>query len=860
MRPKLLLCNKKRSKCLQYSHSNINLTVLPIDAVRREVDSALAKHTCVVLEASPGAGKTTRVPLWALESPWVAGREIWMLSPRRLAVRLAATRLAESLNEEIGQTVGYQFRFESKIGPKTRLRLMTEGMFLHLYRQDPTLSNVALVILDEFHERHLAADIALAMLRMRQQSNNSELRIMIMSATLQTQSLIQFLPEAKLVNCPMPIHPLRLEYRPGNKEKKLCENILAVVSEALANSAGDILIFLPGQKEIKDAYELIVNNSKISSQNIIVMPLYADMTKSEQADVFASHQQRKIVISTNVAESSITLPGVRIVIDSGLQRISDESSQLGFTTLRIRSCPKSSCIQRAGRAAREAPGICYRLYSESDFHGRPAFDRPEILRRELSETLLQLLALNFDMANMPWFDRPHTQSLERANRLLLELGALEISEGKSVITELGRKMILVNLPVRLSHLWVKTKEDKKLFYAAALLVAMLSDERGDQRGDEKDDLESQWHLVWKKNGLLSRESSNMLQRLCPKDRSPYMENEAKEIWHALLPHLLAAFPDRVAKRVQGNKILLGFGEQAQLQSHWPESELFFLCVGLDETDRGTHRFIFASKIVLLNLDLLLNHPKLEEQSNLSINIEQERLEELSGLYLGKIALLEERRVPRGDDHKAEKFWQLVLKNHPQWLNNIFGDDWWAGLWVRQQLILKYYPDQKWPQLPDATDVIGLAKLLSATFPGAVEIKECLNKNARQIFLQIWLNEFSNIWQKYVPETIAIPGKRDVMIQYRQGLDPMIESRMQDFFSMPEGPSILDGSLPLVISFLAPNYRSVQTTQDLKGFWQRHYPALKKELSRRYPRHFWPNNPLEAPPKDPNRPLKHGPKK
>ncbi len=700
---------------------------LPIDTVLQQIVESLQKSPNLVLEAPPGAGKTTRVPaaLLALEG------EVLVLEPRRLAARMAARRVAEELGERIGETVGYQVRFEEISGPKTRLRFLTEGVLTRRLLKDRELRGVGTVILDEFHERHLDGDLALALLRRLQKQKRPDLRIVVMSATLDAAPIAEAL-EAPIIRSEGKLYPLDIHYRPGSVESGL----------EWMKADGDVLVFLPGAREIRDTMR--ETEGILRKRGMIGLPLYGDLSPEEQDRAVMPASQPKVIFSTNVAESSLTIEGVRAVIDSGTARVAMDDPWTGLPSLKVTKISQASAIQRAGRAARTAPGQVIRLYSLDDYHRRPAQDQPEILRRELSQLLLALQSMKIDPEELDWIDTPASNALDSARNLL---GMLKADE----------KLIRYPVHPRLARLIEDAGRE-----GARQAAHLLRDERINKLSSAKGSVDAPLAL-------------------------------------------LRAFPDRVAKRLRDDEFLLATGGSAkgrEIHADW--------IVVLDIENR------FIRNWSGIEPDWLLDEfpDRITEREILDWNRQAERVDAVRRLEFERLAIIEERSAPQDA----------------------------SGLLTEKALEAG---------IERFTDVEELAQIRArAEFAGEpITDEELKNAFQQHCFGARSFQEISGfsaailrpqIDQKS-PRTLRLPSGRNAKITYISGQPPFVASRMQDFFGMRETPRI--NGQPLVVHLLAPSQRPVQITQDLAGFWERHYPSIRKELMRKYPRHKWPEDPF-----------------
>jgi len=741
---------------------------LPIDALLPAIVEASGN---LVIEAPPGAGKTTRVPPALLDRE---RGEILVLEPRRLAARLAARRVASELGERVGETIGYQVRFEDVSGPRTRLRFLTEGVLTRRLLSDPTLDGVSTVILDEFHERHLDADLALALLR-RLQSK----RLIVMSATLDAGPVAKYLGGCPVLRSEGKLYDLEIEYTPHSPAP--LEEQVALALERLSSPArkggGDVLVFLPGAAEIRRAARAI--EPLASRLGLLVMPLHGDLSPAEQDRAVSPADRPKVILSTNVAESSVTIEGVTAVIDSGLARVAADSPWTGLPSVEVRRISQASATQRAGRAGRTAPGRVIRLYSAEDFHRRPAADVPEILRRELSQLVLQLRAMK--IGDLEWLDRPPEAAFAAANALLDRLGVTP-------------EMAELPLPPRLAKLVLEAKRRGVPEKGCAVAAVLSAGERG------KSDLlalaESDWQPP-------TQRIFDQLRKKIP----------GRDVWNAgdtaILQSILAAFPDRVARHRRDGEILLSAGGSAR----FPNCRWEFL-VAVDIEERREHGVPLVRLAAPIEPEWLLE--RASERVSLEWNRAAERVEQVTALVYDQL-VIEETHAPATPGEEASRL--LAQKALEAGIGRFADRDAveqvrsraaFGGITIDVDAVLA-------AQCEGRTSFAELEKadLLNAIRPGHI--------------------------QQAAPERIRLPGGREVKVHYEPGKPPWIESRLQDFFGMRESPRI--GGAPVVVHLLAPNHRPVQVTSDLAGFWERLYPQVRKELSRRYPKHKWPEKPV-----------------
>ncbi len=741
---------------------------LPIDAL---LPAIVAASGHLVIEAPPGAGKTTRVP------PALLNRErgdILVLEPRRLAARLAARRVASELGERVSETVGYQVRFEDVSGPRTRLRFLTEGVLTRRLLSDPMLAGVSTVILDEFHERHLDTDLALALLR-RLQSK----RLIVMSATLDAGPVAKYLGGCPVLRSEGKLYDLAIEYTPHSPTP--LEEQVATALERLSSPArkggGDVLVFLPGAAEIRRAARAI--EPLASRLGLLVVPLHGDLSPAEQDRAVSPADRPKVILSTNVAESSVTIEGVTAVIDSGLARVAADSPWTGLPSVELRRISQASATQRAGRAGRTAPGRVIRLYSAEDFHRRPAADVPEILRRELSQLVLQLRAMK--IAQLDWLDQPPEAAFAAANALLDRLGVTP-------------EMAELPLPPRLAKLVIEAKRRGVPEKGCAVAAVLSAGERG--KSDLLALVESDWQP----------QTQRIFDQLRKKISGRDVRNTGDA---AILQSILAAFPDRVARHRRDGELLLSGGGSAR----FPNCRWEFL-VAVDIEERREHGVPLVRLAAPIEPEWLLE--RAAELVSLEWNRTAERVEQVTALVYDQL-VIEETRAPAAPSQEA------------------------SGLLAQKALeagVGRFADRDAVEQLRSRAAFGGITidveAMLVAQCEGRTSFAEL---EAADILAAIRPSHLSHA----APERMKLPGGREVKVHYEPGKPPWIESRLQDFFGMRESPRI--GGAPVVVHLLAPNHRPVQVTSDLAGFWERLYPQVRKELSRRYPKHKWPEKPV-----------------
>lgn len=798
---------------------------LPIDPLIPDILRRLREWPNLIIEAPPGAGKTTRVPPALLD---LDAGDVLVLEPRRIAARMAARRVASERGEHLGVAVGYQVRFESVCGPETRLRFLTEGVLTRRLLSDPELAGVGAVVLDEFHERHLEGDLALALLRRLQTTYRPDLHIIVMSATLDTAPISRFLGNCPVMRSEGRLYPLDIRYTPQSADR-LEGQVAAAVERLIGESAdGDILVFLPGAAEIRRCARAAA--ALAERGRLAIVPLHGDLSPEDQDRAVLPGECRKIILSTNVAESSITVEGVTVVIDSGLARIASDSPWTGLPALKITRISKASANQRAGRAGRLRPGRVVRLYPESDFARRIDAEAPEISRRELSQLYLDLLAMGISHPReLQWLNAPPEVALEAAAQLLRNLGAMNAGD---TFTETGRGMAHLPLHPRLARLVVEA-ERRGCGEDGCAMAALLS--AGERLPAEPpspsgpSDLLALLDARW--SSRTRRLADQILRLVKPRRKSGAGDD-------ALLVSILTAFPDRVVRRRSGDELLLAAGGSARLA---PSSVVrnSDLLVAVDIEERYEHGLPLVRLASAVRPEWLFDfYPeKIRERSLVEWNRVEERVEAVSALLFDQIVieesrsgnpdpeeayrLLGERAVEAGASRFADTAEIESFLNRVAFASRHIGGPEFEEEDVRNALRGLCRGLRSFRELAAAAGSGGLLRALRSRL------------TAEQVRL---LDEVA-------PERIRLPTGRRVRVHYERDKPPWIASRLQDFFGMRESPRIARGAVPLVLHLLAPNQRPVQTTTDLAGFWQRLYPQVRRELRRRYPKHPWPENPL-----------------
>lgn len=790
---------------------------LPIEPLLPAIAEHLRNERNLVIEAPPGAGKTTRVPAALLDS---MDGEILVLEPRRIAARMAARFVAAERGERVGETVGYQVRFEEAAGPRTRLRFLTEGVLTRRLLGDRTLRRAGCVVLDEFHERHLEGDLALALLRRLQQSERPDLRLVVMSATLDAGPIAAYLGGARVMRSEGRQYPLEIEYTPHSAAA--VEAQVAAALERLAGSAGTtghVLVFLPGAAEIRRAQAACAGTARRRGWR--VLPLHGDQSAEEQDLAVAPSAEPKIILATNVAESSITIEGVAAVIDSGLARVAGHSPWNGLPTLQVARISQASANQRAGRAGRTGPGRVVRLYPREDFVRRPAHEMPEIARADLTPAVLLLYAMGTGFAELEWLDAPPAAAVEQATSLLHQLDAFGPA---------GKEMARYPLHPRLARMIVEG-ERRGVAEDACTVAALLSaGERlpVEARHATRSDLLALMEARWEPR---TEQTVRQVRRIVNPPRQVRRDEEA------LLISVLAAFPDRVARRRQGSELLLAEGGAAELAASSTVSAAPFL-VAVDAEDRSDRKLPLVRLASAIEPEWLLDlfPGRVREVSRVEWNRAAGRVEQFEALMFGQIAIEESRGT--ADSEAAAAL--LAEKALEAGIERFADGEELAALQARMQFAAQHGAGSEWPEpaaaLRDlAAGLKSFAELETAAREGG--LLRALERRMKPAMRRA-IDEIA-------PERIRLPGGRQVRVHYEPNQPPWIASRLQDFFGMRQTPAVARGTVPVVVRLLAPNQRPVQMTTDLAGFWQRLYPQVRRELARRYPKHKWPEDPMKA---------------
>jgi len=799
----------------------IALPDLPITALVPAISAALDAVPSLVLQAPPGAGKTTIVPLSLLDAPWRNGGKILMLEPRRLATRAAARRMASLLTEPVGETVGYRVRLERKIGPATRIEVITDGIFTRMIQDDPALDGIAAVIFDEFHERRLETDLGLALALETQEALRPDLRLIVMSATLDAAPVAALMGNAEILTASGRIFPVERRHRPAPATGRLADSVVETILDAL-DSPGDILVFLPGGAEIRRVDRLL--GDRIRAPNVRVWPLYGDLDPAAQDRALAPAPagERKIVLSTSIAETSLTIEGVTQVIDAGQTRRSRYDPRTGMTRLETVPVSQATAEQRAGRAGRTAPGIAWRLWPEAAHKALVQFPTPEIALADAADLALELAAWGIDdPAKLRLLDPPPDSAFATARRLLLSFGALD-EAGR--LTPHGRAMAKLGLPPRLAHMVRAASPEHG---ALAVAIAAVLTEPDEARGP---DLRARLER-------LSGRQTEIAKRLA---------RQAGIGWRPLEPSqagsvLALAYPDRIAQRRGGGKFRLASGQGAWLTETDPLAASDFLAVADLDGQMPDSRIWLAAPVAEADLvSLFGDRIKTEDavwyEPDTS-SVQAKRRRKLGALVLSDTVLT--APDPAAVTHALLDWIRREGLDVLAWSP--------AARQLQARVACLARLEGNWPSLDDASLLASLDEWLTPAIVGKRSLAEL-----HRIDLAATLGEMLDWAQqrrldRLAPTHLIVPSGSRIAIDYNSGDQPVLAVKLQELFGLTEHPTIAEGRIRLVLHLLSPAQRPIQVTSDLAGFWTGSYKAVRADLRGRYPKHPWPEDPLTAPP-------------
>jgi ATP-dependent RNA helicase HrpB len=805
---------------------------LPIDDALPDLAGALAGNNAAVLVAPPGAGKTTRVPLVLLDEPWAKGKKILVLEPRRLAARAAAARMASTLGEQVGDTVGLRVRFESKVTKRTRIEVVTEGVFTRLILDDPSLESIAAVLFDEFHERSLDADLGLALARDAQQGLRQDLRLLVMSATLDGARVAALLGNAPVVESEGRAFPVETRYLGRDPRTPIERQVADAVERALSAETGSLLVFLPGAGEIRRSETLL--KERVTATNIDIVALYGALDAREQDRAISPSPagRRKAVLATSIAETSLTIEGVRVVIDSGLSRVPRYEPDVGLTRLETVRVSRAAADQRRGRAGRTERGVCYRLWDEPQTGALEPYTRPEILSADLSSFLLDLAQWGAaDPGKLAFLDAPPQGALGEARTLLTELGAVD-SAGR--ITEEGRTLRALPLPPRLARMVTDAAAEGAGVLAAS--IAAILTERG--LGGDDVDLGHRLDNLRRDRSRRAEDARAMVTRW-----AEIADGKRGNAEHSPGSLLALAYPDRIAKNRGGGggTFLLANGRGGTVDPASVLAREPFLVVAELTGAAAAGRIVLAAAMALADIESRFAD-QIENREAITFDTASASLRARRSRRLGALILAEQAKPVAPDANNArllaEGIAGLGISKLP-WSK--------AQLQFRNRVnFLRRAEGDEWPDLSDETLARMAAEWLAPFLVGKTALSQIGADDLAAALDTLLPWNLRRRLDAEAPTHFSAPSGSHVPIDYEAEEGPKLSIRVQELFGLAVHPAIAAGRVPLVIELLSPAHRPVQVTRDLPGFWRGSYKDVRTDLRGRYPKHPWPEDPLTAP--------------
>jgi ATP-dependent helicase HrpB len=821
-------------------------TDLPILEIIPELKAKLESSPVIILQAPPGAGKSTVLPIELLDEKWLSGKKILMLEPRRLAARSVANRMADLLNEDIAETVGYRIRFENRCGKNTRIEVVTEGILTRMLQHDNALEQTGLVIFDEFHERSLNADLALALCLQVQQVLRNDLRILIMSATLEGAKLSALLNNAPILTSEGRQFPVAIKYIGLDEKEYLPQRMARAIKMALREQQGDILAFFPGAGEIQRTQQLLEDEGL----SVSIYPLYGDLSMQKQQEAITPHPQgkRKVVLATSIAETSLTIEGITIIVDSGFSRVPVFDARSGLTRLETVKVTKDAADQRAGRAGRLGPGVCYRLWSEgSHIHLNPN-RKPEILEADLAPLMLELYEWGIQNINeLLWINLPPPGNVSQAKELLRELGA--VNEHK--ITPRGKEMLQMPTHPRIAHLLIESKhwqnkDPETNFTCLAADIAALLEERDPLQKDSGTDLALRIEALrkWRSKEFVNADKRVLerIERLSLSWRKlikAETDNTAPD-HYAVGKLLAAAYPERVAKRIDkkslryrlSNGRIIKMSEQDLLHQ-----EEYLAIAQLDAGSAEGKVFSAAALDPASLKDLAI------EKQIVSWDKEREMITAAIEKSVGGIVLESKPLTKISEQLRITVICKVIREQGLKMLNR---DESLEMLQSRILSLRKWRPEENWPDVSDDHLLDTLEEWLSPYLINIYKASELQKLDMNQIIRSMLPWELSQKLDVLAPAAIEVPTGSMIRLKYfKDGSKIEMAVRLQEVFGLFETPSVNEGRNKVLMQLLSPGYKPVQVTQDLNSFWNRTYFEVRKDLLSRYPKHHWPLDPLTA---------------
>jgi len=811
----------------------------PVLEIIPSLKHALRSFPVVILQAPPGAGKSTVLPLQLLDEPWLEKKKMIMLEPRRLATRSVALRLAEELGEEPGVTTGYRVRFESVVSSRTRIEVVTEGILTRMIQTDSSLEGVGLVIFDEFHERSLQADLALALCYQAQQLLRDDLRILIMSATLDGEKIASLFNQAPIITSTGKQFPVQQLYVAADKDVHITKSVARVIRKALREQKGDMLVFLPGAGEIQRVQSLL-EEENVSAQ---VVPLYGDLPFKKQQEAILPHPQgqRKIVLATSIAETSLTIEGITTVIDSGYARVPRFDPRSGLTRLETVKVTKDAADQRAGRAGRLGPGVCYRLWSEGTHHQLQPSRQPEIMEADLASLLLELANWGIkNLDDLTWITIPPEGAVKQARELLHSLEALE----NNTITAKGKEMLRLPTHPRLAHMLLSVSKPEEV--CLAIDIASLLEERDPLQKDSGADLSMRVEVLrkWRSSERVSadRNTLDRIERLATSWRKIFkLPVENANPADSVVGRLIAeAYPERIARQQekQSARYKLANGRVVRLPDHDPLTREAWLAVAQLDAGSGEGKIFLAAP---LHEEDLLHRAK--EREVVKWDSERGMITANKEKHIGNVVLSSKPLSKIPDGQRIKILCDLV---HDEGLKLLGWEEAQRAWQARVLSIRAWRPDEDWPDVSDEHLLNTTEEWLAPYLTHVTKRLDFQRLELSPIVSGLISWEQNAKLDKLAPARLQVPSGSFIKLNYAMdGRPPVMEVRLQEMFGLLETPAINEGRTKILLHLLSPGYKPVQVTQDLKSFWQTTYHEVRKELRMRYPRHHWPEDPWTA---------------
>ena len=809
---------------------------LPIIDIIPDVKEKLLQHSILILQAPPGAGKSTLLPIQLIQEPWLGNKKIILLEPRRLATRSVANRMADLLHEAIGETIGYRIRFENCVSRKTKIEVVTEGILTRMLQQDNALENVGLIIFDEFHERSLHADLALVLCRQVQQILRADLKILIMSATMDVNHLSQLLNNAPIVSCEGRQYPVHIHYSSIDSKEPIPIFTAKAIKKAIVEQEGDVLVFLPGTGEIKRVQQLLEDDHVTAS----IYPLFGDLSMQKQQEAILPDPdgKRKIVLATSIAETSLTIEGILIVIDCGYVRLPRFEYGIGLSRLETQRITKDTADQRAGRAGRLGPGYCYRLWTKETQQYLKENRKPEITDADLTPLMLELFAWGVKNINdLLWITSPSPTAIQYAVDLLEQLGAVE----NNVITKRGKEMVQLPTHPRMAHMLIEAND-----LCLAIDIAALLDERDVLEQEAGADfvlrIEAlrRWRNRENKNSNYNR--LGQIEKQAASLRSIFkveVDNKFPET-HAVGKLIAAAYPERIAKQINknSNRYRLANGRMAQILSHDSLAKEEWLAIAHMDAKNNEGKIFLAAPLAVKDIIHLA-----KERNKIEWNNEMGKIEAMKEKYIENITVSHAPLEKISDEESVRILCHVIREYGLKILN------WNETIiqWQARVTSLKLWrPNEDWPDVSDQKLLETLEEWLAPYLIGKRKRAELFALDVENSVTNCMTWDLNQQLEKLAPAQLKVPSGSMIVLKYfMDGSTPEMPVRLQEVFGLFETPTVNEGRTKILLHLLSPAYRPVQVTQDLKSFWTNTYQEVRKELRIRYKKHSWPEDPFTA---------------